>query len=157
MLPEVLGGDGKQLVLVEKQAALTAIRGLQAKTWGEFAAAAGRPLEEVLDGWGEEIEEAYGRRPAADDAFSLAAYWGGWYFADLIKDPRQTAFDTVTQWPDLKQIFEEAGFEFSDGFPGFPGIESVDLMDPGQASRVALSTGLSIEHDEALLYCCLPS
>ena len=156
LLPEILGGDGKQLVLVEKQAALTAIRGLQAKTWGEFTEATGRPFDEVMEGWGEEIAEAYGRWPAAEDPFSLRDYWGAWYFADLITDPRQAALETVVQWRDLKQIFEDAGFTFSFGFPGFPGVEAIELTAPGQARRVAEATGLAIAHDEVLVKSCLP-
>ena len=42
------------------------------------------------------------------------------------------------------------------GFPGFPGVEAIELTDPGQARRVAEATGLAIAHDEVLVKSCLP-
>lgn len=155
--PEVLGGDGQTLVLAERQAALVAMRALQAGTRREFAQAAGRTMESLLEDWGDEIEEAYGSVPAADEPITFQDYWGAWCFADLIADPRQAAFDTVTQWRDLKQVFEDAGFVLHYGFPGFPGIEEISVTDPAQAERVAAATGLDIAADENLMRSSLPS
>jgi hypothetical protein len=154
-LPEHLGGEGDGFVLVEKVAAITAIRALKATTWAEFVAAGGESFEDLINEWGEEIEEAYGRPPVPEDRFSLRDYWGAWYFADLIADPRQAALDTVLQWPDLTQIFTDAGFEFSFGPPG-SGVDSMSFTDATQAEQVVSLTGLRIEHDEACLRSCLP-
>lgn len=155
-LPEHLEGESDDFVLVEQVAALTAIRALRATTWAEFVAAGGESFQDLIDDWGEEIKQAYGRQPVPEDRFSLSEYWGAWYFADLITDPRQAAFDTVMQWPDLTQIFEDTGFEFSFGPPGWPGVETISFREHAQAEQVVSITGLKLEHDEAFLRSCLP-
>lgn len=148
---EVLGGDGQTLALAEKHAAHTAVRAWEARTWGEFAQVAGCSLDDLLDGWGEEIKEVCGRTPSTEDAFSFGDYRGLFYFADLIDDPRQAAFDAVIKSRDLTHALRDAGFEFHGSpCPGFPGVEGISFTDPAQAERVASVTGLSVERDRAL-------
>lgn len=153
--PEELGGDGETFVLADKQAALVAEQAWQARTWGEFAQAASTSLEQLLEGWGDEIEGLYGKEPTASDTFSFGDYWGLAYFADIVTDPRQIAFDAVMESAILRKACEEAGFDFQPGFPGFPGIEAINFHDEQKVECLRLA-GVIIAKDEALLLRSLP-
>lgn len=152
--PEGLGGDGETFVLAERRAALVAAQAWRASTWDEFAQAASYSLERLLEDWGDEIEELCGKKPTASDSFSFSAYWGATYFADIITDPRQAAFDAVIKAPILRKACEDAGFEFQPGFPGFPGVEAIYFYDERTIEPLRLA-GVIIAKDEALLQACL--
>jgi hypothetical protein len=154
--PEILGGDGKTFTLAEKQAALVALKAWQARTWGEFARVASTSLSALIDGWGEEIVELYGRRPTRQDAFSFGEYAGNAYFADVVTDPRQAAFDAVVRNPRLRGAFKAAGFDLQYGFPGFPGVEAISFEDERLIEPLCAATGIIIEKDAELLVACLP-
>lgn len=80
---------------MEKAAALKAVSGFRARTWGEFATVANISFSELMDSWGEEIQEYYGGRPTENDPFALVDCWGAWYFSALIDDPREVAVDFI--------------------------------------------------------------
>jgi hypothetical protein len=151
---EELGGEGGYFVVVEQAAALKAARALQATTWSEFVSVAGISFAELMDARGEEIEEYFGFRPSAGDAFSLLPCWGTTYFADVIQDPRQVAVDLVTTSPALRVAFQKAGFEIHCGTPGagtdsllFPRRDCIAKLPPNLAARM--------HEDEPLLRACL--
>jgi hypothetical protein len=148
--PEILGGDGETFVLADKQAALIAAQAWQARTWGEFVRVANTSLDRFLEDWGDEIEGFCGKTPTASDTFSFGEYWGLTYFADVITDPRQAAYDAVMASPNLRKVCKEAGLDFHPGFPGFAGIEAITFHDEQNVDRLRLA-GVNIAKDDALM------
>lgn len=147
---EELGGDGSQFVVVEKAAALKAVSGFRARTWGEFAAVANISFSELMDSWGEELDEYFGCRPTENDPFSLVYCWGAWYFSDLIDEPRQAAVDFIHKFPDLREAFNQAGFKVECGAPG-AGVDSLIIPSRACIERLPQDIASHLHEDEALL------
>jgi len=123
--PEELGGEG-DFVLAEQQSAVAKRRAFRARTWGGYARVAGKPFAVFLDEWGDEVAEAIGRKPRATEPFNYADFVGAWFFADLVEDPRQVAYDEVLRRPTLRDLMRSLGFEFQGSpMPGWAGVECI--------------------------------
>ena len=152
--PEEFGGDGNTFVLAERIAALKAVAAHKARTWAEFTAVAGIPFAEMMEDWGEEIEEYYGVKPTENSSFSLIECWGATYFADVISEPRQVVAFLMMDHPEMRRTFEQTGFKIEWGPPG-AGVDSMVFPDRSCLTLLPTDIAVHIQEDETLLRACL--